>query len=303
MKKASAGKHQEAIQALGELKSPEASFERAMLYKKAALDVVGGKSVDSLNAEKKNQYTALLAQAKDTLYLTYDRLRMPNVDKNHPTNKDLSQQLSQVEQYLRDFTTMDNGVICPDHESESFSDPCPSPPQNITNGHSLLPQMPLFSTPNRQDDTRLRRLEARPSPERLDAQIRHLTEVQENTLKHMEEQNCALRSQNQALRDTCSTMANEFKENAALYRSILEQNKSLSQDCYNSILCELSQIHNSVKDVYNQMKLMSDELSDIRAMKTSEKQVLPEPSETDVPTSDNQVPIDMTTREYKFDLT
>ena len=97
--------------------------------------------------------------------------------------------------------------------------------------------------------------EARPSPERLDTQIRHLTEVQENTLKHMEEQNLALRSQNQALRDTCSTMANEFKENAALYRNILDQNKTLSQDCYNSILLELNKITTNLRDLNVSIKL------------------------------------------------
>lgn len=65
----------------------------------------------------------------------------------------------------------------------------------------------------------------------------------------MEEQNAALRAQNEALRDTCATMAQEVKENASLFRSILEQNKSISQEAYNAVLNEMKQVQISIKDL------------------------------------------------------
>lgn len=76
-----------------------------------------------------------------------------------------------------------------------------------------------------------------------------MSEVQENTLRNMEEQNAALRAQNEALRNLCSTMADEFKENSSLYRSMLEQNKTLSQEAYSSILSEIKQMHSTIKDL------------------------------------------------------
>lgn len=73
-------------------------------------------------------------------------------------------------------------------------------------------------------------------------------------MRNMEEQNAALRAQNEALRDTCATMAQEVKENASLFRSILEQNKSISQEAYNAVLNEMKQVQISIKDL--QVRLM-----------------------------------------------
>lgn len=65
----------------------------------------------------------------------------------------------------------------------------------------------------------------------------------------MEEQNGALKSQNEALRNFCTTLADEFKENSSLYRTMLDQNKSISQEAYNSILNEIKQVHSTIKDL------------------------------------------------------
>lgn len=118
-----AGRQQEAIQALAELKSPEASFQRAMvsmlyvvlciivkkyyiclgieilslesikthgnqwislktshifqLYKEQAQAVLNDSSADGSSSGARSQQITLLTQARDTLYLTLDRLRMP----------------------------------------------------------------------------------------------------------------------------------------------------------------------------------------------------------------------------------
>lgn len=98
--------------------------------------------------------------------------------------------------------------------------------------------------------------EARPSPERLDAQLRALSEVQENTLRNMEEQNATLReqiaglrAQNETLRNFCTTMAEDLKENSSLYRSMLEQNKKLSHEAHASLLGEIKLVHSTNVDL------------------------------------------------------
>lgn len=94
--------------------------------------------------------------------------------------------------------------------------------------------------------------EARPSPERLDAQLRALSEVQENTMRNMEEQNATLkeqiaglRAQNETLRNFCTTMAEDLKKNSSLCQSMLEQNKNSSHEAHISLLEEIKLIYSS----------------------------------------------------------
>ena len=83
----------------------------------------------------------------------------------------------------------------------------------------------------------------------INVQVRHLTTVQEQTLQNLCEQNSALRTHNTALRETCNTMALQVKENTDLFRSILEQNKTISMDCYQNVLCEIKQLHPTMKEL------------------------------------------------------
>ena len=115
----------------------------------------------------------------------------------------------------------------------------------MSNGHNN--SLDFVTTPTRPSGRTLtsstfRRLEARPSPERLDAQVRHLTTVQEQTLQNLSEQNAALRCHNNTLKETCNTMSLQVKENTQLFRSILEQNKTVSMDCFNNLLTEVKSI-------------------------------------------------------------
>ncbi|XP_069959256.1 E3 SUMO-protein ligase RanBP2 isoform X4 [Cherax quadricarinatus] len=286
------GKQQEAIQALGELKSPEASFQRAMLYKERANAMLTEGNLESLTSEIRSQHTILLTQARDTLYLTLDRLRMPGVDRFHPLNTKLSQQLEDVERRLSHMTLDQDITAQREDDTESISDASQSPNPDLTNGHvTNMPQMTVFSTPYRdiKNSTRITRQEARPSPERLDAQVRALSEVQENTLKNMEEQNAALKVQNEALRNFCTTMASEFKENSSLYRSMLDQNKLFCQEAYTSILNEMKQIYSTVKDLQAQVHTIASDIGDLRALKSVAKH-----SEVaEIKTNEEHVPVDI----------
>ena len=75
------GRRQEALQSLGQLRTPDASFQRAMIYKQQANEILSAVNgdVSLLTAEQRGQHTLLLTQTRDTLYLTLDRLRMPGM--------------------------------------------------------------------------------------------------------------------------------------------------------------------------------------------------------------------------------
>ncbi|KAK7072855.1 hypothetical protein SK128_020456 [Halocaridina rubra] len=308
MRLAHAGRKQEAIQALGNLKSPESSYERAMLYKEQAQALLLGSNEESITAELRSQYTSLLRQARDTLYLTLDRLRMPGVDRVHPLNAKLSQQLEDVERKLSSISS--DADIQREEDTESLSDDSQSQRLDLSNGHAIACQPGrMFSTPVREirNSTRIARQEARPSPERLDAQVRAITDIQEHTLRNMEEQNAALRSQNEALRKLCTSINEDFKENNALYRSIMEQNKAPSTEVFASLITEIKQIPNNFQDAFtsllNEVKQMQSSIhhleSDVRSiarnvevvveiLKTERKQ----PERTDAKLEE-QVPVEI----------
>ncbi|KAK8396428.1 hypothetical protein O3P69_005465 [Scylla paramamosain] len=310
MRLVQAGKQQDAIQALGELKSPEAAFQRAMLYNEQAQAVVSEGGVESATPEARAQQASLLTQARDTLYLTLDRLRMPGVDRYHPLNAKLSQQLEDVERRLSLLTSAGQGVHHHRHhhhqedDTESLSDSSHSP-HDLTNGHdpTSSPHLALHSTPMARhfststssplkSSSRAMRQEARPSPERLHAQVQALSKVQETTLRNMEEQNTALKAQNDALRDLCTSMADGFRENSSLYRSMLEQNRAISQDAYTSVLGEVRQMHATIKENQAQLRSLAADIADLRTMRaaTATPPKLPETAEVK---QAEEVPVDI----------
>ncbi|XP_076059826.1 E3 SUMO-protein ligase RanBP2-like isoform X4 [Oratosquilla oratoria] len=135
-------------------------------------------------------------------------------------------------------------------------------------------------------------MEARPSPERLDAQMRYLSKIQEMTLRTIEEQNSSLRVQNEALTQTFITMAQNFRENVALNRSLLDQNKKFFQESNSSILDELKNIHEAIKDLQDQMKMIVEEVAEMRNIKATEKQVA-EPVTREEETTEGQSSLDI----------
>ncbi|KAB7495494.1 E3 SUMO-protein ligase RanBP2, partial [Armadillidium nasatum] len=292
------GKNDEAIQILSRLKTPKAAFNRAMLYKKQAQSLLGNRTWHSLNLNARNEYTSLLTQTRDALYLTLDRLKMPGVDLSNPLNHLLSDELTFIEHALA-TVTVDEESDNEAEESEMFNNS--NLPQNLTNGNGsimgswstqpLTINNAMFSTPS--SERRIQRQEARPSPERLDAQVRHLTEIQQNTIKNIEEHNAALRAQNEALLQTCQTMAAEFKENVAFYKSYIEQ-KSSSLDHMNPVLDQMKQLQAAIKNLQIDVRNISTEINELKIMRTPQTKTDPLHLVTAGTTSaDNQVPIDI----------
>lgn len=109
----------------------------------------------------------------------------------------------------------------------------------------------------------------------------------------MEEQNTALKAQNEALRDLCTSMADGFRENSNLYRSMLEQNRAISQDAYTSVLGEVRQVHAALKETQTQLRAMAADLVELKAMRPTaiaSPAKLPEMAEVK---ANEEVPVDI----------
>ena len=162
------GNNGEALDAFKEIKTPYASFYTGEIYKKLALEERANGSVMD-----PGQFRELLVESREAFYLTLDRLRGLG-GASHPLDSQLSEQLEEVENMLSSGGS-DNG------QEPEFSTPMITPKKQDIGVRRLLNQM--TSTPQSSKSVfdgnvsvgGSARSEARPSPERLDAQMRHLT--------------------------------------------------------------------------------------------------------------------------------
>ncbi|XP_051162746.1 E3 SUMO-protein ligase RanBP2-like [Leptopilina boulardi] len=216
--------YERAIDSLQILKCPEASFEQGKIYKQLADDLVNCLSKESLTSETRSQHGILLTKARSCFYLTLDRLRSPEVDTKHPLNSELVTYIADIENELKriDPDISRNGIRNDDVLSEdSYSSAHSNEEIPIINTsldntvqflhssqrnnhhhhhHHRTPKQ--SSTPCRmphQDVLELsrNRIEARPSPERLDAQFRQLLHIKDNIIQTVMDQNKALMESNQ----------------------------------------------------------------------------------------------------------
>ncbi|CAH1962372.1 unnamed protein product [Acanthoscelides obtectus] len=171
-----------ALEVFAHLKDPYASFYQAQIYKHMA-DEKTNQSKENVTSEMRSQHIILLSKARDCLYLTLDRLRDPSVDRSHPLNAQLGTEIEKIERLLSridpdnshdyDGTSDDNDSDNSVGEHYLSAAGYTNQPsfQNSTQYSSKHDQMNITSTPMK---LHIPRQEARPSPERLDAQIRQL---------------------------------------------------------------------------------------------------------------------------------
>lgn len=251
--------HEKALQLLEQLKDPYASYYQANIYKAMAEEQIN-ENKDSVTVQMQNQYTILLTKARDCLYLTLDRLRDPSVDRKHVLNSKLGSEIEEIEHALgRVDSDISNRYESDDLADESESGrniiqltPSYSLSQSsFLNGSSMTvrndSQM-SFSTPSRRS---LLRTEARPSPERLDAQLRQLIASKDTAINQMMDQN-------RIIVDSHRFLVDELK-------GFREAVKGLT-----SAVGELQTIKNTVEDlkgiktVVEELKTSVDELQSFR---------------------------------------
>ncbi|KAJ1528544.1 hypothetical protein ONE63_006950 [Megalurothrips usitatus] len=223
-------KYEEAIEVFQGLKNPYASFYEGLMYKKLA-----DAERESLGSEKattdiKSNYVILLQKSLSALHLTLDRLRSPQNAGNHPLNAELEQHIEEVENCLarEESDAVFSGASRNAHEallddsfsSNRFEDSLHGASRivNTSMHHTLLstlgyangqsPSQGLTSTPfkSRRNiessmnvDVSSRRVEARPSPERLDAQLKRMSITTDTVMQIVVDQNRQMLDSNKTM--------------------------------------------------------------------------------------------------------
>ncbi|XP_069676446.1 E3 SUMO-protein ligase RanBP2 isoform X2 [Periplaneta americana] len=288
-------KHEKAIEAFQQLKSPYASFYQATIYKKLAAEELEDQRREMITSEMRSQHIILLTKARECYYLTLDRLRSPGVDAKHPLNAELNSHIEEIESQL---SRIDPDVMivggdvnrneCDGMSDDSVSSP-PSAGDNLNNSlvglanssslylqHSSLMHLTprhrgsaggqkYSSTPYRSNVHKLdnsdmapdhpRRTEARPSPERLDAQIRHLVHSKDTAIQTILEQIKTLLEQSKAVVDglrenklVLEEMKNQIQELRKDTMKLRRGQTGLGQTNMNA--ADLSQVCDPEEDLY-----------------------------------------------------
>lgn len=129
--------------------------------------------------ESRSAANILLNKSKDALFITLDRLRSPGMERFHPLDQKLAEVMEKVESKLGNLTNVSvaNGHSTEEEESEKEF---VTPTQVTSTPHRR--SVMIHSTRNGSAfGSRLEtsvRVEARPSPERLDAQLRQMVHRQ-----------------------------------------------------------------------------------------------------------------------------
>ncbi|XP_053980788.1 E3 SUMO-protein ligase RanBP2-like [Hylaeus volcanicus] len=223
--------HEKAIDALQALKCPEASFQQGKVYEMLADEIVSYMPKESLTSEIRSQHIVMLSKARECFYLTLDRLRTPGTNPKHPLNSELSTHISNIENKLKKIDPdLSRGNLSRNECSDGTSGDSYSSAHSITEVGVLYPSLTginssfsMVSTPQRtahrkpkQYSTPYRaqhhdvdllknRSEARPSPERLDAQIRAINQTM-NVKDNM------ILEQNKNILEKVEELAKEVKE-------------------------------------------------------------------------------------------
>ena len=179
------GAHEEALALFREVKSAYASFYAAEIYRKLAAEE---RLAAPTHLAASPAYINYLTDAREALYLTLDRLKAE--PPGHTLNAEIGDAVEEVENLLHNtepgeegVASNGNGVDQPDSTLHRVSAQLSSTPRNRTL-HARAAELagtPAGArggvyTPNRSLFQEER--EAKPSPERLDAQIRQLNHSQ-----------------------------------------------------------------------------------------------------------------------------
>ncbi|XP_013778960.1 E3 SUMO-protein ligase RanBP2-like isoform X2 [Limulus polyphemus] len=223
------GHYNEAAEAFSSLKSAYASFYLAQSLKKLSEQELGCSSRQNVSITIWNNYISLLNRTRDALYLTMDRIRG---DRYHSLNAELDIMLEEVENKLsaanRSTHSEENqngeedGALS---ESSDSQDKQPQESTNISRPWQSTPQKVRGILKEKSERSNLNlsaehREYVRPSPERLDAQIRAMARTQNVLIQ-------TLLDQQQEVVKTNHAIVEELKLNRTVIEELKEQLKGL----------------------------------------------------------------------------
>jgi len=228
------GMHEEALAKFKEVKSAYASFYSAEIYKKLGQE----ERLDKPTHLPVSQvYADYLREARESLYLTLDRLKLEPA--GHPLNSQIGDAVEEIENLLAgcgDAEDLENGNHV-DHTDTNFSrltggEGLASTPRNRALAARQLEQMAGLpglrtqpSTPNRSLFVEER--EAKPSPERLDAQIRQLNHTQEGLVRQLHGKDQELLDCNREMLTVMKEMRTEVQEVRGIKLELQELRKEV----------------------------------------------------------------------------
>lgn len=263
--------YERALQTFEGLKDPYASYYQGLIYKNMAAELAN-QNKDNMTTQLQNQHSILLTKARDCFYLTLDRLRDPSVDRKHPLNAQLGEEIEKIERILtRSDLDLSNRNECDGMSDENESipgsgEPCTSfysvPNSSFLNGSvSKVGASMSFSTPLRK--------EARPSPERLDAQLRQLATTTDSAITH-------ILDQIRLLVDSHRSLVEEFRgirnTDTNLTKHTVEELKGIKEsvnELKNSVE-ELQSFRDVTDVVYELKKELSELKKDAEKSKSSQ---------------------------------
>lgn len=262
--------YEKALKLFEQLKDPYASYNQAHIYKAMAEEQTN-RTKESVTSEMRSQNIILLSKARDYLYLTLDRLRDPSVDRHHPLNGILGTEIEKVERSLgriepdisvnrndcdgmSDENTSSIGSM-PEHVAQNYS----MQNQSYTNGMSPIHIHSYLNTSARR--------EARPSPERLDAQLRQLVISKDTAITNILEQNKIMVDSHKCLVEELRG----FKDAVTSLTSTVNELKSIKQsvDELKTAVDDLQSFKNISDVVYEMKKEISELKKDSGKLKTN----------------------------------
>ncbi|XP_026466134.1 E3 SUMO-protein ligase RanBP2-like [Ctenocephalides felis] len=194
------GDHEKALDTFHGMKTPYASFQQGIIYKKLAEEQLSS-TKENLTSEMRSKHIIMLSKARDCFHLTLDRLRESKVN-NHPLDEVLASHMEEVEEQLSriDPDTCGNRNDCEIMSEDNISSVGSLGENillNLTNSCMNNTHNQMISTPKHKSrnisqylsttNYDIKRTESRPSPERLDAQIRNLTIKREHDMNSLME--------------------------------------------------------------------------------------------------------------------
>ncbi|XP_023311768.1 E3 SUMO-protein ligase RanBP2, partial [Anoplophora glabripennis] len=259
--------YEKALHIFEQLKDPYASFYQSEIYKHMA-DQKTNQNKENVTSEMRSQNIILLSRARDCLYLTLDRLREPSVDRTHPLNSQLGTEIEKIERLL--------SRIDPDctnrNECDGMSDENPSS-DNSAGDHYLTtytthtsfqngpPYTPKHDNHNHSTPMRynISRQEARPSPERLDAQIRQMTATRDSTLTSILEQIKIMVESHRSLLDELRSFKDTTVDDLRSVKKGFEELKDVKKSV-EDLKSSVDELQQNLLDVVQDMKKEINEL-------------------------------------------
>ena len=233
------GYNGEALEAFKEIKTPYAAFYTGEIYKKMAIMEKTSGGVHHSGEHVRE----LLVESREAFYLTLDRIRGLG-GASHPLDAKLAEHMEDVENMIK---SEDN--LSPEVEETAVITTLDTPKKYDMASRRLISQ--VTSTPQGHrslfdGNVSGGRSEARPSPERLDAQMRHLTgELSRTTVQ---------------LARTVSQVGDtsEFSKLVSTTKDVLECNTKILGELKDGLLPAVKNIHDEMKELRRDFTMRDD---------------------------------------------